>query len=138
MTALDTIFNNSAKAVGLAWFIVEDVPDRTQHASKQYKFPCIWRNFNESITPLFDNGQRVEREMSLYFVQIGFSKLTKETINENIEDLMTKYIAFKDLMNRAGVELSFNGKPFPNWKQTNYDEYGLVINLTARYSLCLT
>lgn len=138
MTAFDKIFNDSAKAVGLDWFLVEDVPDRTTHAAKQYKFPCIWRDFNEPVQPLFDNGQRLERDLSLYFVQVGFSKLPKEKVNENIHDLMLKYIDFKDLMQRAGVELSFTSKPFPNWKQTNYDDYGLVINLTAKYSLCLT
>lgn len=138
MTAFDTIFNDCANAVGLSWFIVENNPDRNIKASTQYNFPCIWRNFNEPTQPLFDNQQRFEKEMSLYFVQIGFDKRTKETINEHLHDFLLKYIAFKDLMQRKGIELSFTSKPFPNWKQTNYDDYGIVFNLTARYSLCLT
>ena len=138
MTNFDTIFNQSAESAGLATFIVENMPDRATHAATQYKFPCIWRNFNETFQPLFDNQQRYEREMSLYFVHIGFSKLSKETINVNIESLMAQFLVFKDKMNRAGVELLLNGKPFPNWKQTNYDEYGIVFNLTARYTICPT
>jgi len=138
MTAFDQIFNDCAKSVGLAWFLTENLPDQNIRAGNQYKFPCIWRNFNEPFQPLFDNSQSYEREMSLYFVHIGFDKLAPEKINENILDLMYKYEAFKDLMQRRGILLSFSQKPFPNWKQTNYNEYGIVFNLTATYSKCLT
>lgn len=138
MTAFDQIFSDCAKAVGLAWFIVENNPDRNIKAATQYQFPCIWRNFNEPTQPLFDNQQRFEKEMSLYFVHVGFDKLPKEKVNEYLHDFMLKYIDFKDLMQRKGIELSFTSKPFPNWMQTNYNDYGIVFNLTARYSLCLT
>jgi len=139
MTAFDKIFSDCAKQVGLAWFIVENNPDRNIKAATQYQFPCIWRNFNEPTQPLFDNHQRFEKEMSLYFVHVGFDKLTKEKINENLHDFLLKFVSFKDLMYRKGIELSFTSKPFPNWKVTNYDEYGIVFNVTAKYSsVCLT
>ena len=138
MTAFDTILNNSAKAVGLNPYIIEDIPDRNAKANINFKFPAIWRNFNEPFQPLFDNNQLYEREMSLYFVHVGFDKFSKELINEHIQEMMYKYEIFKYLMQRAGIMLTFTSKPFPNWKQTNYNEFGIVFNLTATYSKCLT
>lgn len=138
MTVFDQIFNDCALQVGLSWYLVENNPDRSAQAQNNYKFPCIWRNMNEPTQPLFDNFQRFEKELSLYFCEVGFTKLAKTTVNENTHNLMLKYIAFKDLMQRKGVELSFTSKPFPNWKQTNYDEYGIVFNLTAKYTVCQT
>lgn len=138
MTAFDTILNNSAKAAGLNPYIVADLPERNAKANINYKFPAIWRNFYEPFQPLFDNNQQYERQMSLYFVHLGFDKYSKEIVNEHILDLMYQYEKFKDLMQRAGIMLTFREQPLPNWKQTNYNEFGIVFNLTATYSKCLT
>lgn len=138
MTQFDIIFDSCAKQSGLAWYLVDKLPQAGVQGAKQYKYPCIWRNFNEQFQPLFNLTRQVEREMSLYFVEIGFTKKTKEMINEDFENLMTKYVSFRDLMYRRGIDLQFTQKPFPNWKQTDYDEYGIVFNLTAKYSECLT
>jgi len=138
MTNFDTIFDSCAKQVKLNWYLVEKLPQSNLQASKQYKFPCIWRNFNEPFQHLKNETRQIEREMSLYFVEIGFKNKSKELINEDIEGLMEDFLDFRDLMYRRGIDLQLTSKPFPNWEQTDYSDYGIVFNLTATYNECLT
>lgn len=137
MTNFDTIFDNACNAAGLSWLFIYDNKDRNLKVDGEMTdVPCVLRWFREEVLPLFDQLQRVERTMLLYIVHVGFESTSSEDINENLEDVMNKFIAFRDYMKRAGVEVAINGRPFPQWEQTDYDEYGLVFNLTVKYSIC--
>ena len=138
MTAFDTIFKNSCEQAGFGTYIFADNPDRATHAKYITKYPCAWRTLNEPLTPLYDNFNRVQRDLSVYFVELGFDKSTKEKINESIESMFDKFLVFRDLMQRSGIELTMNGAAQPSYMTTNFNEFGLIINLTAKYNLCLT
>jgi hypothetical protein len=137
MTTFDTIFEAAAKTAGLSWLFVFDNKDRNIKVDRAMEtLPCILRSFNETLQPMFDPMQRVEREMSLYIIHVGFTKHTSEQLNINLEDIMTRFITFREAMRTAGVEVTITQKPFPNWEQTNYNEYGYVFNLRCKYSIC--
>jgi hypothetical protein len=137
MTKLDTIFDTCASASGFSWIFVYENADRNVKVDRDIDvYPCILRAFNEPTVPLFDAQSRMEKEMSLYIIHKGFTQQTAEEININLEEIMTKFVAFRELLRRAGVEVIMNGRPFPNWERTNGDEYGYVFNLTIRYSIC--
>ena len=137
MTQFDTIFDSCAKQSGLAWYLVDKLPQSGVQGAKQYKYPCIWRDFYEPTKPLFNLTKQIEKTMNMYFVEIGFSKKTKEIINEDFENIMNRYIVFRDLMKRRGIDLQFISIPLPNAKATDFDDYGITFNLTATYSQCL-
>lgn len=138
MTKYDTIFNQAAITAGFSWNFVYDNADRSVQLDSTIEcYPCILRSFQESVEPLFDEQQRVRRTMSLYIIHVGFTHVTAEEINVNIEDVLQKFIVFREHLRRSGVQVTFNGSPFPNWQRTDMDEYGLVINLTCVYSSCL-
>lgn len=138
MTKFDEIFDNATTTANIDWVFVYSNADRNISVdSKVYDYPCIFRAFRETVNPLFDNRQNVEREMMLYIVHVGFADETAEQLNENLQEIMDKFIIWREAMRRAGVEVTINGRPFPNWEQTDLDEYGYVFNLTVKYSLCL-
>lgn len=137
MTNFDNIFNDACNAAGLSWLFIYDNKDRNLNVDGEMTdVPCVLRWFREEVLPLFDQLQRVERTMLLYIVHVGFESTTSEDINENLEEVMNKFIVWREYMKRAGVEVTVNGRPFPQWEQTDYDEYGFVFNLTVKYSIC--
>lgn len=138
MTAFDTIFKQSAESAGFGTYIFRSEPDRTTHAKYMTKFPMAWRTINEPQTPLYDSFDRVQRDVSVYFVHVGFDRLTTEAVNEGLEDIITRFIEFRDLIQRAGIEVIQNNPAQPSFKTTNFDEFGFIINLTFKYALCLT
>lgn len=139
MTQFDTIFSESAKSAVINWCIVDSLTEQAQQTLKVKKYPCIWRNSTEEkTTPLFDNLDRVQKRMSLYFVELGFNKVTQESRNENMEALLERFLVFRDKMKRSGIEVELDGDPFPNWRQTNLEDYGIVFNITCKYKLCPT
>ena len=139
MTNFDTIFDTAARAVSLDWVYVYNNADRNIRISREVeKYPVIFRAFSEPLLPLFDAQERVQRDMMLYFAHVGFSQCTAEEMAEHIETLMNQFIAFRELLRNAGVEVNLQGSPFPQWEQTNLDEYGLVFNLSVKYSICQT
>lgn len=137
MTNFDTIFDNACKHSGLSWLFVYDNKDRNIKIDGELTdLPCVLRWFREETLPLFDQLQRVERTMLLYIVHVGFDSTTSEDINENLESVMNQFTKWRNYMKRSGVEVTINGRPFPQWEQTDADEYGLVFNLTVKYSIC--
>lgn len=137
MTNFDTIFDNACKQSGLSWLFVYDNKDRNIKINGELTdLPCVLRWFREETLPLFDQLQRVERTMLLYIVHVGFDSTTSEDINENLDSVMNQFIQWRNYMKRSGVEVTINGRPFPQWEQTDEDEYGLVFNLTVKYSIC--
>lgn len=137
MTQLDTIFDNACTAAGLSWLFVYDTPDRNIKIDGDVtQYPCVLRLFRETVRPLFDQLQRVERSMSLYIVHAGFTIDTSEQLNINLDEIMNAFIIWRESMRRAGVEVIINGAPFPTWEVTDMDEYGYTFDLTLRYSIC--
>ena len=138
MTTFDTIFDAACVYAGLDWCYVTDNADRNlQVDAANEVYPRIWRTMVEPLTPLFDSLERVERQLSLYIVEIGFNgDLTKTELVERLEDIMNRFILWRTYMRNNGIEVVITGQPFPNWEQTPLDEYGYVINLTCRYTIC--
>jgi hypothetical protein len=137
MTDFDTKFNEAAEIAELSWVYVLSNQDRnTTIDSKQITYPCIFRSFSEPTKPLFDMLQRYERDMSLYIVAIGFQKATTEQISEDLEDIMARFVILREELRRRGIEIEFKETPFPNWEKTEIDEYGIVFNVTAKYTIC--
>jgi hypothetical protein len=137
MTKFDTIFNDSAIGAGLSWVFMYDNADRSIRIDSEVTdYPCILRSFRESTVPLFDAQQRWEKQLLLYIVHTGFASDTSEQLNENLEEIMLKFIQWRELMRRAGVEVTINSKPFPQWEQTDDEEYGYIFDLTCKYSIC--
>ena len=137
MTNFDTIFNAAAEAAGLSWVFVYENTDRTLKVDSEVRdYPCILRGFRETVQPLFNARQQWERTMNLYIIHAGFRNDTAEQINENLEEIMSAFIVWRESMRRSGVEVTLNSRPFPNWEQTNLDEYGYVFELTCKYTVC--
>lgn len=138
MTTFDTYFDLAAKEADLSWCFVYDNSSRNIEIDRKLnKFPVIFRSFSEPLQPNFNKRNSFDREMSLYICEVGFDNATSEVLSSNLELIMSKFIIFRNFLRRKGIELTFTQKPFPNWMQTNYKEYGYVFNLTANYSTCL-
>lgn len=137
MTNFDTIFNAAAKAAGLSWVFVYENTDRTLKVDSEVRdYPCILRSFRETVQPLFNVRQQWERTMNLYIIHAGFRNDTAEEINEHLEEIMSAFVVWREYMRRDGIEVTISGRPFPNWEQTNLDEYGYVFDLTCKYTVC--
>lgn len=137
MNKFDTIFNAAAQAADINWIFSYDNADRNLKIDGEiFDYPCIIRMFREPVQPLFDSRENVERGLSLYIVHVGFEDATSEEINEHLDEIMAKFVLWREAMRRAGVEITINGRPFPAWELTDLDEYGYVYDLTAKYSTC--
>jgi hypothetical protein len=137
MTTFDTLFDAAAEAAKISWAYVYNNADRNIRIDREIqKYPCIFRAFSEPLLPLFDTQQRVQRDMLLYFAHVGFQHFTAEEKAEHIEGLMNQFITFRESLRSVGVEVNLIGSPFIQWEQTNLDEYGIVFNLSVKYSIC--
>lgn len=137
MTQFDEIFHSAATQADLSWVFVYDDADRNLKVDGEITdYPCILRLFRESVLPLFDAQEGVQRSMSLYIAHTGFEADTSEQINENLEDIIRAFIVWREAMRRAGVEVSINGNPYPSWELADMDVYGYVFDLTVKYSIC--
>ena len=139
MNVIDTIFDRACQTANLTWNFVYDDANRSLKVDGEVmQYPCALRLFRESVLPLFDQQQRVERSMNMYIVHAGFDSDTSEKINENLDEIMSAFVVWRDAMRRSGVEVVINGRPFPAWELTDLDEYGYIFDLTLKYSLCLS
>lgn len=140
MTRFDTVFDTACQTAGLGWVSVYDTQDKQLKADKQISmYPCVLRSFSEPVTPLYDIQNRFIREMNLYIIHVGFTHKTPELINEDLEDIMTRFNLMRDYMRRHGCEIEFLTAPLPSWQQFgNVDEFGFVYSLKVTYKSCLT
>jgi hypothetical protein len=137
MTQFDTIFNQAACDAGFSWTFVYSNSDRSMKIDRTITdYPCILRAFREETLPLRDPLERWEKQLNLYIIHTGFESDTSEQLNMNLEEIMRSFLVWLDTMERNGVDVTINGRPFPNWAQTDLDEYGYVFDLTCRYSVC--
>jgi len=134
MTTFDTILNNACIEAGFQQIIVYSNKDRDiktdRHATA---FPVMFRAFSEHIQPLFDEQQRYERIMTLYCAHVGFTKATPDDISVNLEDLMDRFIVFREYLRDSKIQVAFTTAPFPQWEMTKADDYGLVFNVKMTY-----
>ena len=134
MTIFDTIFNNACIEAGFTQYIVYSNKDRDIKTDRHVtSFPALFRQFTEELRPLFDEQQRYERNMVLYCAHVGFIKATPEDISVNLEDIMDKFVVFREYLRRHNIQVEFTNSPFPQWEVTKVDDYGYVFNLKLTY-----
>ena len=139
MTAFDRIFDESAKASGLSWIYLYGAKEANALIDRhEEKYPCIIRAFAEPLQPLFDAQSRVTRQLNLYIINTKFQDEESDVVTAGFEEIMTKFIAFREFLRRAGIQVEMTQTPFPNWQNFDCDEYGYIFNLNCTYSLCLS
>lgn len=136
MNKFDTAFDKAAKAAGIDWAFALSIKDRNVRFNKKTTYPCIWRTASEPTKPLFDAQDRMQKKLSLYFVHVGFSKITIERMNEHLDSLMEKFLLFRNSMRSDGYDVQFTQDPYPAWDATSYDEFGIIFNISVTYHQC--
>lgn len=142
MTQFNTIFDECAKKSGLSWdFIFGDRDSNTIVNRNREEFPNIQRSFSEPLKPIFDQLGRVSREINLYILNLEFfdtnNNIISEDVGAGLDDIMLKFISFRNLMRRKGIEIELTRTPYPLWQQFDCNEYGYVFDFNAIYSLNL-